>query len=59
MPFDRHLLIPGLEHIEAEPNATRLVNTLLRKEMPDRVLPMELIIDDEVIAAVLGRPITG
>lgn len=57
--MDQHLIIPGLEHCKAEPNCERLKNTLLRKEVPKRVPFMELYQDDEIRAAILGRPIGG
>ncbi|MHB1455833.1 MAG: uroporphyrinogen decarboxylase family protein [Armatimonadota bacterium] len=57
--IDRHLIIPGLEHIQAEPECERLINALLRKGIPERVPFMELIFDDEVIGQILRRPVTG
>lgn len=57
--MDRHLLIPGLEHIEAEPDWKRLRQVLLREMVPDRIPSMELIVDDEIVQTVLGRPISG
>ena len=56
--MDRHLLVPGLECREAEPNCGRLINTLLRRELPERVPFMELYQDDEIRAAILGRPMS-
>lgn len=57
--IDRHLIIPGLEHIQAEPDCKRLINTLLRNEIPERVPFMELIFDDGVIDKILQRPVCG
>lgn len=57
--INRHLLIPGLEHIEAEPDCERLTNALLRREIPERVPFMELIFDDETIERILQRPVKG
>lgn len=54
--MNRHLLISGLEHIEAEPDWERLKSVLLRRHVPERVPAMELIQDDEVLAAIWGRP---
>jgi len=56
--MDRHLLIPGLEHIKAEPDAQRLKETLLRRRVPERVPFMELFQDEEVRTAIWGRPPT-
>ena len=57
--FDRHLIISGLEHIQAEPDCKRLIDALLRKEIPERVPFMELIFDEEVIGQILQRPVNG
>lgn len=55
--MDRHLLIPGLEHIQAEPNWARTRDALLRKAVPDRVPFLEMFEDEEVRSAAIGRPI--
>ncbi len=55
--MERSLLIPGLEHIRAEPCWDHLRDVLLRRNIPDRVPFMELFLDDEIIAAVLERPV--
>lgn len=57
--IDRHLIIPGLEHIQAEPDCRRLIDALLKRGIPERVPFMELIFDDGVLERILQRPIAG
>ena len=52
-----NLLIPGLEHLEAAPDAARLQAVLERRVIPERPPFLELIVDNEVQAAILQRPI--
>ena len=57
--MERSLLIPGFEDRTASPDAERLKAILLRRYLPDRPPHMELFQDEEVQAAVLGRPIAS
>lgn len=56
--MERSLLIPGLEHRNAAPDAERLKAILLRRHVPERSPIMELFQDDEVQSEILGRTVT-
>jgi uroporphyrinogen decarboxylase len=59
MEMNRHLLIPGLERIEAEPDCTGFMEVLRGRGKPGELRFVELYTDVEVQEAILGRPLGG
>jgi uroporphyrinogen decarboxylase len=59
MEINRHLLIPGLEQIEAEPDYKGFMEVLRRRGKPGELRFIELYTDVEVQEAILGRPLAG
>lgn len=54
--MENTLLIPGLEHVKAQPDFSRLRAAILRENGGGRPPFMELFADQEIIEAILGRP---